>query len=515
MSKHAGSCSPKARARILALLALPLFTSAAHAQEPSEAPADTGLGLTPGTPAVATLPGGIGPAYGKRPADEQDYGFDFHGLITMPLRIGLNTRSGVVTTEQKNLVLHAPPVVPDYRDSFAYTGVVPQPYAQLAFSYGNSIVTGTAIIKAWTASTAASFFDTTLQGGITDAFITFSLPNLARNAHLAIHVGAFSNRYGTMGEYDEGRYGTPIMGRTNGVGENLVARLGLGDFVFAFEQGFQGQLDKPPIGLTSDGWNGFADPNTGTGLVMHEHLGVTYRRQLTLGLHHMRAWSQDDRSAQAFTPDGTVTVLGADLRFSASHLGHAYIGASYTDAEDARSVGRILSIMNTQGGADLMRNYLGPNSNGTGKLVTIGAEYSVSLARLLLYPNDYDGKSRDIVLSAFGMYTHVSSNDPQHDGDDKIKVGAEGSYALASWFAASLRLDHVRPMSNVDGREFSIISPRVIFRTDWQARNQVVLQYSGYLYGSSPVVRSGYPAVDDFTLNPDAHMVSLSGSMWW
>ena len=211
---------------------------------------------------------------------------------------------------------------------------------------------------------ATSFFDPTLQGGITDAFITFNLPHLARNAHLAINVGAFSNRYGTMGEYDEGHYATPIIGRTNGVGENVVARMAFGDLVVAFEQGFQGQLDKAPIGLTADGWNGFADPNTGTGLVMHEHLGISYRRQLTAGLHHMRAWSQDDRAAQAFTPDGSISVLGADLRFSASHLGHAYLGASYTAADNARSVGRIHSVMNTQGGLDLMRNYLGPTAPG-------------------------------------------------------------------------------------------------------------------------------------------------------
>jgi hypothetical protein len=517
VSKHIGSGSRVARALLGALLALPFVASTAHAQQQTNASTDTGLGLTPGTPVVGTLPGGVGPTYGIKTKDEQDqgFGFDFHGLITMPFRVGINSRAGIVTTEQKNVVLHAPPVVPDYPDSPGYTSTVPQPYAQLGFSYGNSIVTGTAIIKAWTATTATSFFDPTLQGGITDAFVTFNLPHLARNAHLAVNVGAFSNRYGTMGEYDEGHYATPIIGRTNGVGENVVARVAFGDLVVAFEQGFQGQLDKAPIGLTSDGWNGFADPNTGTGLVMHEHLGISYRRQLTAGLHHMRAWSQDDRAAQAFTPDGSISVLGADLRFSASHLGHAYLGASYTAADNARSVGRILSVLNTQGGLDLMRNYLGPNGTGTGKIITIGAEYGVSLARLLLYPGDYDGKSRDIILSAFGIYSHVSSDDPAYDKDNKIKFGGEGTYTLASWFAGSLRLDHVRPTANVDGREFTIISPRMIFRTDWQARNQVVLQYSRYVYGSNPVVRSGYPAIDDARLQPDENMVSLSASMWW
>ena len=205
------------------------------AAEDGDAYTEVGLGLAPGTPQVGTLPGGTVPAYGQKPKDEQDYRFDFHGFFTMPLRAGLNQRAGTVTTEQKNLVIHAPPSAPDYRDSFVYTGVVPQPYAQLAFSYGNSIVTGTAIIKARSATTAASYFDPPLQSGISDAFVTFNLPNLAKDAHFAINVGAFSNRYGTTGEYDEGHYGTAIMGRTNGVGENVVARVAVGDLVLAFE----------------------------------------------------------------------------------------------------------------------------------------------------------------------------------------------------------------------------------------------------------------------------------------
>jgi hypothetical protein len=543
MSTHFRSWRFVARALLLAMPALPLVAGTAQAQQKdgdkkdektalqkvvnfldgndaakkaSEASSDSGLGLLPGTPAVATLPGGAGlPAYGVKAKDEQEYGFDFHGFITMPFRAGLNTRAGVVTTQQKNFVIHAPPVVPDYPDSPNYTSVVPQPYTQIQFSYGNSIVTGTAMIKAWTATTASSFFDPTLQGGITDAFVTFNVPTLAKRAHLTINVGAFSNRYGTMGEYDEGHYATPLIGRTNGVGENVIARAGFGDFVLAFEQGFQGQLDKAPIGLTADGWNGFADPNTGTGLVEHEHLGLGYRRQLTFGLHHMLAWTQDDRASQAFVPDGSITVLGADVRFSASHLGHAYLGASYTIANNARSVGRILSIMNTQGGLDLMRDYLGNNSGGNGKILTVGGEYNLSLSRLLFYPRDFDGKSRDIILSLFGVFTHVQSTDAQANDDKKFKVGAEGTYTLLSWLAASFRFDHVRPTTNVEGREFTILSPRIILRSNWQARNQIALQYSHFFYGSSPIVRSGYPAVDDPSLKPDRDMISITASMWW
>src|SRR5260370_23972142 len=45
------------------------------------------------------------------------------------------------------------------------------------FSYGNSIVTGNAIILARTAATAASFVDPPSMAGISDAFLTFRLPN--------------------------------------------------------------------------------------------------------------------------------------------------------------------------------------------------------------------------------------------------------------------------------------------------------------------------------------------------
>jgi hypothetical protein len=501
-------------------------TSKAHAEDKAkkEERNDVGMGLAPGSPQVGTLPGGIQPSYGQRSEDESDYRFDYHGMLLMPLRVGLNKRSGSVADDQSKNVIHAPPVVPDYQDSFNYTSVTPQPYAQLAFSYGNNVVTGTAVIVARTASTATSFFQPPLQSGITDAFVTFNVPNLAKNAHIEANVGAFSNAYGAMGEYDLGHYGTPLIARINGVGETIAARYAMGDFVLSVEQGVQAQFDKAPVGIPSEGWNAFADPVAGTSLVHHEHLGLGYRRQATLGLHYIQAWSQDDRSSQALAPDGTITTLAADFRFSASHLGHFYGAAAYTMAEHASSVGRIVETLNAPGGRGLVHNYLGTNSKqGTGSLLTIGGQYDLSLAHLLLHPRTFDGKSHDLVLSLFGVYTRVQSKDKArdangnwlYDGINMMKFGAEAGYSLTSWFAFGGRLDHVSPQSELKGRDFNIISPRLIFRSDWQSRDQVVLQYSRFLYGKTPLVKSGYPLVDDPNLEPDADMISLSANMWW
>ena len=113
------------------------------------------------------------------------------------------------------------------------------------------------------------------------------------------------------------------------------------------------------------------------------------------------------------------------------------------------------------------------------------------------------------------MATHVTSNDPVYNNINKVKFGAEGGYALLPWLAASLRVDRVQP-DNWDGSQsFTVVSPRLIFRSAWQAHDQVVLQYQHWFDGSGVVVRNGYPAVPDPSIHPDEDVISLSASMWW
>jgi hypothetical protein len=289
----------------------------------------------------------------------------------------------------------------------------------------------------------------------------------------------------------------------------------LGPFVLQVEQGVQGQLDWVPSGLAPDGWNGFADPNVGTGLVHHEHLGLSYRGVATLGLHYLSAWSQDNRAAQLTQPDGSITIIGGDLRLSMGRFGHLYVGGAYTDAEYAGSVGRIVDVLNAPGGPGLVRAYLGPNSNGTGSLTTVAAEYNLSIARILHYPRPFEGTGPDIVLSAFGLFTHVKSDDVLYNNVNKQKIGVEGAYSFLRWMAVGLRVDRVDPNLDVSSLGYTVISPRVIFRSDWQARDQIVLGYSHFGYGKNVIVKSGYPLVDDPTLNPDEHVLSLSANIWW
>ena len=283
------------------------------------------------------------------------------------------------------------------------------------------------------------------------------------------------------------------------------------------EQGIQGQLDKFPNDTLPAGWNNFGDPNTGTGFVNHLHAGLGYLSTAAIGLHYISAWTQDDRASQAIQPDGKINILGS--RSPSDDRQHrAPLLRRCAHQADQRAIDRPhrSKCSTPVAGRASMDNYLGPNSGGTGTLTTVGVQYDLSLISVMRYPAIYAGDSPDFVFSVFGMQTHVTSNDPAFDGVTKRKFGAEGAYSILPWLATSLRVDRVMPELDESAQSFSIVSPRLIFRTKWQAHDQVVLQYSHWIERlTASTVRSGYPAVPDPTLHPDEDMISLSASMWW
>ncbi len=512
----------------LLLLTLALWAGAPLEAFGQEKPAETPpvLGLPPDAPQNGPVPGGVAPAYHRAQKDRNDWRFDFHGMLMVPLRASIGKRE-VVEQDQSELTLHAPPVLPDYQDSFNYTGTVPQSYVKLLFSYGNPIVTGNISVVSEQPRTGSSFFDPPLNPGIEDAYLNFNLKEIMRNARFDVNVGAFSNRYGIMGEWDEGRYATPIIARTNGIGESIGAGFAFGDWALMLEQGFQGQADKPWNGITPDYSNDFADAKTGAGWVSHIHGGLGYKGLATLGLHYMTVFSADDRAIPESQPDGRMDILGADVRLTLGRFGHFYFGAAHHDVDHGRSLGRIVEVLNVDSGLGLDREYFGPNSDTTGKLLTFGVQYDISVSRLLWYPIPFVGEGPDVVVSLFGMQTHVSSNDKtfypieadydgkQYDGVVKRKFGMEATYSMLAWFAVSARADAVYPDVDFTASSFSQISPRLLFRTGWNAHDQVALQYSHFFNNNWTAVRGGFPPVYDVKIEPDSDMLALTASMWW
>jgi len=520
------------------LLALGAGTSApAFAAEDTKPapPAAPELGLDPLAPQTPALPGGVTPAYGQRSLTEGEWRFDFHGFLTAPLVIGFGDRS-MPLPGQSGTTLHTPPAVPDDLDTFSHTGVVPTTYVQMNFSEGTSLVQANMSILARQANASTSFLEPASQVGVSDLFVSV-LPKI-ENLRTEVLVGAFASRYGTTGEYDEGRYGTPLIARVNGIGERVTVRGKLGNFVLLAEEGIAGQSNKAGTAVTPDVWNDFANPNEGTSFVAHGHLGAKGWGLAQLGLHYLHAWSQDDRAnnvvngvqmIDASQPDAKMDIIATDLRVTAHRFGYFYAAASYVNAKHVGTMSRIISVLNTRGGPGLIANYLGPNSNGNGNLTILGGQYDLSIGKLVSYPVPFSGDGPDLFLSLFGMIAHVNSDDHTYDvngryydGTTKWKAGGELTYSFLPWLAVSGRYDKVVLDTHDDcagvscsSYNFAVVSPRIILRTDWQATDQIVIQYSHWFNGANTLIRVGDPPVENINFIPDKDMISLSASMWW
>jgi hypothetical protein len=491
------------------LTGLLFSTSPVLAQESEATPR---LGLSPGEPQTRSAPPQT--PLGIPPSQSSSNVFDFHGFLLLPLNVGVLERADPGEGQGK-VALHTPPQVPQYVRSFGWTGVVPDPWAQLNFSYGNQTVSGTVIIGTRSFADAAGYFNPVEQLGVTDAFLAANLSKLV-GVPLELKLGAVTGRYGPMGAYDAGRYGTPLIARTNSIGETLSAAFELGDsFDLVLEQGAGGQVGGPPRGLVSAGWNGYADTNVGASFTHHVHAGLSYKRFVQFSGHYLGALSADDRATNGATvPDGRINVYGGDVRLTAGRGGHFYFGAALTDLSHAGVVSGVIEILNARGGPEIIREYLGPNSDGNGSLTTFGGQYDLSMARLI-YGDLFQGKSPDLRLSLFGVATQVKSDDDDFDGVTKLKAGSEGTYGVTKWFSVSGRWDHVRPNSAINNQSYHILSPRVLFHTDWESRDELALQYSRFLYGEDVIVRTGFPAEDDPAAVPDEHVFSMSATYWW
>ena len=447
---------------------------------------------------------------------------DFHGYLLLPAHLGLHQRENP-TEGQSSTVLHSPPLMAQNLRRFEYAGVVPTPWLQLNFLYGNSTVYATAVIAGTSAMDGAGYYNPVEQAGVNDAFVTANLTKTFGFPFL-LNVGAMTGRYGAMGAWDAGRYGTPLIARTNTIGENITTGVKLGEFFLVLEQGLGGQMARPPLGMAPAGWNDYADADVGATFVNQVHLGIAYADLLRLGLHYLTAWTQDDQVEDGRIPNGRITVLGADLHVTAKRAGHLYLGGAWTKATNAAPVSGALEILNARGGRELIANYLSnprfladksqDQSSGNGSLTTFGAQYDLSIARLV-FGDLYTGVSPDVLVSLFGVATYVTSRDDAYDDVFKLKGGGEVTYLPLPWFGISERFDHVRLDGGNSRQAFNIISSRLLLHMDWMSRGELALQYSHFIYGVDVWVPLGNDPLSTRQVRPDNDVFSLMATYWW
>lgn len=329
-----------------------------------------------------------------------------------------------------------------------------------------------------------------------------------------VRVGAYTGRYGVMGSYDLGRYGTPLIARTNTIGETATLGVPLSDDVtLVLEEGLGGQLGKPNVNTVPSQFNDYAFTEVGATFVGHLHAGLDISHLVQVGLHFLQAWTRDDTASTGVIPDGTISVVGADARLTAGRGGHLYLGFARTSLTNAATVSGAIEVLNARGGPEIMQQYLGPASNGDGSLTTFGAQYDLSVSRLM-FGEAFQGLSPDILLSIFGIHTSVSSDDPLFDGGSKLKLGTEVTYNILSWFGVSGRFDHVAPTES-SSESFNVITPRVLFHNGWDSQMEVALSYSRFIYGGNVQIETGSPPTLDPLAAPDANVLALTGWIWW
>lgn len=497
------------------------------------------LSLSPYAPQQYWQTNSLTPSFGTQ-TPSSGLRFDFHGYLQMPVRAGIGSRPNA-GPEQASVTLHGDPVVPG--SSFGWfdqTPTVPWPWAQLNFIVGNDVVQMTAIVGAWNISesmTASTYFQVPAQVWFNDVFLTYT-PKNTGPVGVTIKVGSYPERYGYMAQYTLGAYPAPFVAFIRGVGATATVLLPFEyDLDLKLEAGFKGDINHPPLDLAPEPSNNFASAAQGSTFAPHLHASLTYKQTATLALHYIDAFEHDDRpdgfddpstpqNEAADTSDGTIKVAAADLTVNGGRFGYFYLGASKVDLHGADHLDDLVQVLNTGGGKLLMQRYIGELSHGNGGLVMLGTQYTVSLGTLLRYPMEFWGDGPDLLVSVFGLFASTHTDDPTpaplaralnipYDGKKMFKYGTELTYSILPWLALAGRFDHVIPDTGDLNQSFMVLSPRLVFRSGWQARETLSLVYAAYLLGSQVVVNGDTRLMNNPSGHPDTQMVAIAATMWW
>ncbi|MDD9932154.1 MAG: hypothetical protein OXT09_01045 [Myxococcales bacterium] len=498
----------------------PVTVEPDDAEEPARRRRGSGLGIDPGRAQTGDLLVGEADAPVFVETDSKDdWKFEFHGFLRVPVRAGFGTAATTNTEDPDSLPgkIHVPPQIPDgtFTD-WQYTGNLPGPWTELRFSYGNSRVTANVQLGAYNV-TDAGYRNLQAQLGINQAFLTIDGSDLfGSRGGILWTVGAFSNRYGTAGKYDAGKYDTYLFGRTHAAGETLTAFYDVADdWRLTFEHGVGAKLEPPVLvsGLPEAPYLPYAGPvEVGSTLLHHAHVGATYDEAVTFALHYLTSWTDDARLADQV--DGRITTVGAEVKLDAGIFGQGFLGFSRLTSEDPLRVDGAIEVLHSIAGWNLRDNYFGTGADapdGNGTVDTLLWQYSYSFATLAYHPDDFWGQAPDLIATFFGMLNMVDGTDPEFaEAETKLKLGGELTYTPLSWLGISGRYDLVQPDMDQSEQSFHALSPKLILRTHFLAHEQIVLQYTRYIYGDE--VRTAWPHGG---LAPDEDALMLSAIMWW
>lgn len=429
---------------------------------------------------------------------------EMHGYFRAPLRLGLRRRDGAKEGEGGTNV-HTPWLVDDdyFRSGFAYTRLQESDWSELYFSVGNKHLRGeVALMGSLFSDWARPLIER--QAGIAQANLTFRHARELGKLRFRMHIkgGAFWDRFGWLENYD-----TYMFGRTHQLGAQVRLELSSAELTGWLLTGIGAHLDS-------------IEENQGLTLLSYLYTGVRWRNLLEGGFYLLDSRTSDKRQLRELT-DANMSVYGLDARLTSGLLGRFYLAGSLITASKAVYLSPAIEVVHAYGGRGLTENYLGTEDSekGTGSLRNLAGEYHHSLRTLLarVAPEAARFLGRgDLWFRAFAMMTHTYSKqqktDPllNRDGVLQYKWGTEVGYQPLSWMAVSLRYDRVIRDIQDNENSFRIITPRVMFTTNWLLGAQVFLQYSRYAYGERVQLRPGQVALETA---PDENVFKIQAQM--
>jgi hypothetical protein len=237
-------------------------------------------------------------------------------------------------------------------------------------------------------------------------------------------------------------------------------------------------------------------------------------------------------------PPGHLWVAGVEARAELGAFGYIYGAYSHVGADYALTVSRAIEVLHASGGGEfdlgVTSNYLdSPNchnappnkplptlpankpenwqpldvdgcSDGNGHMNALQGHYEFSLtnfnqqikggqrfwgagfdAILKLYAMAVfvDSKARDTTKAAkTGGTAALNTSLPTSYSVTKSKFGADLTVQALPWLSPGVRFDRVMPNSNISQQGFSILSPRLQFKSQWVTHERITLAYSHYFY---------------------------------
>lgn len=401
------------------------------------------------------------------------------------------------------MALHTPPLIVGRQPFYAGPG------GTLTFQYGNQTISAFASLEAYiTGQDREGYYRSENGPRIRTAYIA-ATPAPIGDYRLRFQVGAFPSNYGAPGPWGWGVFG-PVLA-VHGYGGNATVERNLTPTTQLYlEYGITGVplVDEAVVRGTFTDW-----PEAGLStIVNHGHAGISFNNKYSAKLHYARAQGRnlrrylDDVAGTGIVerlPDGHMDVAALELRWQGDPYGQLGITPVFWNFKHALGVhnGVWWGMDWTAGGREMSRKFLGPNSQGNGKIFAISAEYDFSLKRILNAPAPFDGNGPDlrVALAVLPFWT-FDSWDPHLEKASGYYLGTTFEHVLTSWLSTGFMVyGESRDSVTVDvsgnavkGRWLAYSGTAgLILHSDWQSQDRIVLAYSRYFYSdftdSNPV----------------------------